>query len=348
VETLGVARVGRRDNFFDLGGHSLLAARLFTKIEQSLGRRLPLATLFRAPTLEQLARVLEPEKASAQAWLSLVPIQPQGSKPPFFCVHGGAGNVLLFRHLASHVGADQPFYGLQAQGLDGKTQYLTTVEEMAARYLREIRQFRPQGPYFLGGYCMGGAVAYEIAQRLQREGESVAFLGMIDTYNPEGRAESRSFSRRLGLFRLKIRFHWENMAQLGPLGGSRYVVRKIALAKDRELARWAVKMGNIPKLMRFKAENRVFAVFLEDVNDRAGQEYRPQPWSGKVTFFKPRSNYDSDIHFELGWGRLAQGGFELIELPMNPGGLFVEPYVIRLAAELKGRLEEAQLASGRG
>ena len=347
-ETLGVARIGRRDNFFDLGGHSLLAVKLFTRIERSFGKRLPLATLFRAPTLEQLARVLQPKDESPASWLSLVPIQPQGSKPPFFCVHGGAGNVLLFRHLAAHVGPDQPFYGLQAQGLDGKTKYATTVEEMAAHYLREIRQFQPLGPYFLGGYCMGGAVAYEIARRLQGEGETVAFLGMIDTYNPEGRDESRSFGRRLGLFRQKIRFHWENMAQLGPLGGSRYLVSKIALAKGRESARWAVKIGNFSKRMRLKPENRVFAVFLEDVNDRAGQAYQPQPWPGKITFFNPRSNYDSDIHFELGWGRLAQGGFELIELPMNPGGLFVEPYVIRLASELKGRLEKAQLASGRG
>jgi amino acid adenylation domain-containing protein len=347
-ETLGVARVGRQDNFFDLGGHSLLAAKLFTKIERSLGQRLPLATLFRAPTLEQLARVLQPEKSSSLSWMSLVPIHPQGSKRPFFCVHGGAGNVLLFRRLAFHIGPDQPFYGLQSQGLDGKTKYLTTVEEMAAHYQREIRQVQPQGPYFLGGYCMGGAVAYEIAQRFQREGETVAFLGMIDTYYPEEHAESRSFSRRLDLFRQKIRFHWENMAQLGPHGGSQYVVRKIALAKDRELARWSVRIGNLFKRIHYKAENRVFAVFLEDVNDRAGQAYRPQPWSGKVTFFKPQSNYDSDIHFELGWDRLAQGGFELIELPLNPGGLFVEPYVLQLAGELRGRLEEAQLASGRG
>src|SRR6266851_10438106 len=100
---------------------------------------------------------------------SLVPIQTGGSKPPFFCVHGGGGNVLIYRELARHLGADYPFYGLQARGLDGSNDYLTTTETMAESSLREIRELQPEGPYYLGGFCMGGQVAFEMARRLAQD-----------------------------------------------------------------------------------------------------------------------------------------------------------------------------------
>ena len=102
----------------------------------------------------------------APAWSSLVPIQPGGSKPPFFCVHGGGGNVLIFRELARLAWPRTiPFYGLQARGLDGSDDYLTTVEAMAAALPgRDSRELQPEGPYYLGGFCMGGQVAYEMAQ----------------------------------------------------------------------------------------------------------------------------------------------------------------------------------------
>ncbi len=95
-----------------------------------------------------------------------MPIQPLGSKPTFFCVHGGGGNVLIYRELARYLGEDYPFYGLQARGLEGGGDYLTTTEAMAESYLREIRELQPEGPYYLGGFCMGGQVAFEMAQRL--------------------------------------------------------------------------------------------------------------------------------------------------------------------------------------
>jgi amino acid adenylation domain-containing protein len=116
--TLGVKPIGIKDNFFELGGHSLLAVRLFAQIEKVFGKKLPLATLFQAPDVENFAKLLRQE-GWLPSWSSLVPIQPNGSRPPFFCVHAHGGNVLNFKDLARHLGPDQPFYGLQAQGLDG-------------------------------------------------------------------------------------------------------------------------------------------------------------------------------------------------------------------------------------
>src|SRR5712691_3579350 len=134
---LGIDSIGVNDNFFELGGHSLLAVRLFDQIEKSFSRNLPLATLFQAPTVKQLARVLREEGWPAP-WSSLVMIQGSGSRLPFFCVHAAGGNVIEYRDLARLLGPDQPFYGLQARGLDGKSDPHTTITEMAAHYIEEM------------------------------------------------------------------------------------------------------------------------------------------------------------------------------------------------------------------
>src|SRR5271169_4879378 len=162
-ETLGISAISVTANFFDLGGRSRLAARLFTKILRTFGKELPLSTLFRSATVEQLAKELEPS-GDKHEYSTLVSIQPNGTKPPFFCVHGGAGSTLFLHQLAGHLGADQPFYGIEPEGMDGRCFQRTTVEEMAENYLSEVRKVQPTGPYFLGGYCFGGLVAFEMAR----------------------------------------------------------------------------------------------------------------------------------------------------------------------------------------
>src|SRR5882724_5854815 len=181
-ELLGVSSVGLDDNYFDLGGDSPLAVQLFAQIDKAFKVKLPLATLFEAPTIEELAGVLRRE-ASTSSWSPLVAIQPAGSRPPFFCMHPHGGNVLIYRELSRHLGSDQPFYGLQSQGLDGGRAPLTRVEDMAALYVKQIRKVQSHGPYLLGGYCMGGTIAFEVAQQFQAEGERVALLALFDTIN---------------------------------------------------------------------------------------------------------------------------------------------------------------------
>ena len=182
-QVLGVRPIGIRDNFFDLGGHSLLAVRLFAQVEKVTGKRLPVAALFHAPTIEQQARLMSRQEWSAQ-WKSLVAIQPAGSKPPFFCVHAHDGGVLFWRDLARHLGSDQPFYALQAQGLDGRQPPHDRIDEMAAHYIKEIRALQPEGPYFIGGHCIGGLIAFEMAQQLHAQGERMGLLALFDSYAP--------------------------------------------------------------------------------------------------------------------------------------------------------------------
>ena len=157
--------IGRQDNFFDLGGNSLLATRLAAQIDKLLSCKLAIATLFQSPTIESLARRLN-EEDWMPPWSSLVPLQPHGAKPPLFFIHGQQGEVFGFLELSRLLGPDQPCYGIQAVGLDGKAARHTTFEDMAAHYVREIVSFQPDGPIHLAGYSLGGVLAFEVAQQL--------------------------------------------------------------------------------------------------------------------------------------------------------------------------------------
>lgn len=182
-EVLSLHSIGIRDNFFDLGGYSLLAIRLMAQIQQKFQQTLPLATLFEAPTIEQLSNRLRSAKLSI-SWSSLVPIQPRGHKSPLFFVPGAGGNVIYLYQLAKALDCDRPFYGLQAQGLDGESKILTTMEEIAAHYVEEMIAVQPEGAYFIAGHSFGSLVAFEIAQQLLRQGHKIAFLAILDSYAP--------------------------------------------------------------------------------------------------------------------------------------------------------------------
>lgn len=187
---LPVTPIGRHDNFFDLGGHSLLAIQLVAQIEDTFGRKLPLASLFQAPTLARLAAMLR-EEAAPVTWSSLVPIQPNGSKPPLFIVHGGSGEVLFLQKLIQYLGPDQPLFGLQRRELSGQFARQNSVKEMAAHYLAEIRAVQPEGPYDLGGFCIGGTIAFEMAQQLKAQGQPTRLLALIGAGYPPGARRSR-------------------------------------------------------------------------------------------------------------------------------------------------------------
>jgi thioesterase domain-containing protein/acyl carrier protein len=183
ADVLSVGAVQLDDDFFDLGGHSLLAVELFARVEHDIGPRLPLATIFEAPTPHELVAAVRAEGWAAP-WDPIVALNTEGDRVPFFCCAAGDGNTVGYGALARHLPADQPFYGLQPSGLDGRTLLRTSVPSMARRFVAAVRRVRPHGPYLLGGRCLGGLVAYEMARQLEANGEDVALVAVLDSLGP--------------------------------------------------------------------------------------------------------------------------------------------------------------------
>jgi thioesterase domain-containing protein/non-ribosomal peptide synthetase component F len=330
---LGTSPIGLNQNYFELGGTSILAVRLFAQITKEFQRKLPLSILFEAQTIAQLAKVLRTDTASSD-WSPLVAIQPNGSRPPFFCIHGGGGNVLIYRGLSRHLGSDQPFYGLQAQGLDGERPCLTTIEEMASLYVNEIRRVQPHGPYHLGGYCLGGTVAYEMAQQLKAQGEEVALLALFDTMNwcniPSDTAWRKV--RHLGQ---KVRFHGRNFLLLNAGEKKKFFDEKIKVLRSRSKIWKGMMFGRfLAKESGHKPESLLLAEMWR-INDRACVVYQAKPYEGVVTDFRPMRQYAKYGPAEGDWSRLARGGHEILTLPVYPAGMLLEPFVEHLANALQ-------------
>ncbi len=334
-KVLKVKPVGVTDDFFDLGGHSLLALRVSVEIEKQCQIKLPLASLFTTSTIRELAATLRESLGSktTSAWSSFVVMQPQGTKPPLFLVHGAGGNLLLYRALAKRLAPDFPLYGFQSLGLDGESQPLKTIEEMAAHYVRELRSFQPHGPYHLGGYCMGGTISYEMARILTSEGEQVPLVAMLDTYN-----FSRALKVNISSFILeKTKFHMANIAQLNPIHMFHYLREKIHHGLNGELANLKGSVQSNPDDIENKVMEDAEST-IHTINDYAVHHFDPKPYSGQVTLFKPRINYKFYPDPQLGWGDLVQGKLGVIEASAYPHAMLLEPYVEILAEQLKEQI----------
>ncbi|GAA2220110.1 amino acid adenylation domain-containing protein [Nonomuraea monospora] len=180
-DTLNNRSLGVTDDFFEVGGNSLLAVRLIAQIRRATGHALPLSALFPSGTVESMARLLREDPGAPEA--VIVPINRGGTRQPFFCVHAGGGTALGYRELARDLGPDQPFYALQSPGLNGG-ELLTSLPEMAAEYVKAMRAVQPEGPYLIGGWCLGGIIAYEMTCVLRAQNQRTALLVLIDSDNP--------------------------------------------------------------------------------------------------------------------------------------------------------------------
>jgi amino acid adenylation domain-containing protein len=349
-ETLNIRPIGVNDNFFELGGHSLLAVRLFAQMEKVFGRSLPVVTLFQAPTVKRLADVLRQEGWPVPP-SSLVAIQPNGARSPFFCVHGMGGGVLDYADLAHQLGPDQPFYGLQDRGLNGTHEPFTRIEDMAAQYIIEVQTLQPEGPYFLGGYCYGGTVAFEMARQLQAQGQQVALLAIMDNSPPNSGYYEKIWNPRVMVKFLKNLPYWlHDFLQLSPDEMVARILRKARVAKQEIENLFTPARGRPTQtdieaivdvdLSQIPEERHKFleAHYLALVN------YVPQPYSGRITLFRTR-RYSLLGPFDptMGWGELAAGGVEVKEVSGFHANVLQPPYVQRLAEQLKAAcLGEAQ------
>jgi thioesterase domain-containing protein/acyl carrier protein len=335
---LGVECVGVDQNFFDLGGDSSLAVRMFAEIEKDLHVKLPLATLYETPTIEGLAELIRGETSSS-GWSPLVAIQPAGSRPPLFCFHGAGGNVLIYRDLSRRLGPDQPFYGLQAQGLDGSLPPLTRVEDMATLYVEEIRRVQAHGPYFLGGYCGGGTIAYEVAQQLQADGERVALLALFDTMN-WSKIPITLWSK--GTYTCqRLMFHAGSFLSLDAGGMAEFLREKMDILRSRLPVWRGMLLSKFSTDPGASASASLILGRIWQTNDEACWRYIPKPYPGFVADFRPAKQYRIFNKANLKWDQLARGGQEVIVLPVYPASMLLEPFVAHLAEAVSKSIDRA-------
>jgi len=330
--------IGANDNFFDLGGHSLLAAQVFAQIDRQMGVKLPLALLFQAPTVRQLAESIQ-QRSRKCSWKSLVPIQPRGDRPPIFLVHGAEGNVLLYKNLARNLGDNQPVYGLQCRSLDGRERAQATIEEMAAQYREEIQALQPKGPYLLGGYCLGGTIALEIAQQLRRAGEPVALLAMLETYNLGGLPKV-SFPLRTTHKAQNLYFHLTNLLLSLSQGGFSFFFEKMKVESGRIKVTLNILWSAMLRKFNYEGGLQYQHLQTRTVNDKAQAAYTPLLYDGKITLFRTKAHYHGFGDWDFGWRHVARQGVHVVELPHYPRGSLNDPFVELLAERLKAEIEK--------
>jgi amino acid adenylation domain-containing protein len=330
-EVLGVRPVGIRDNFFELGGHSLLAVRLFALIEKRLGKKLPLTSVFQGATVEHLAGVLR-QQTMAGPPSSLVALQPCGSKRPLFLVHPAGGHVFPYVHLAQLLGPDQPCYGLQARGLEDGQDPHTRIEDMAADYIQALQTRQPTGPYLLGGWSMGGVVAFEMAQQLHARGERVALLALLDgriptsdeTFPDEDSEAVMLVERYFGI-------------SFGPMELLTEIPKEKQLGFVLEQAKSA---GLVPAELDASQARRFVEILRSDL--RATQSYGLSLYPGRMDFFKASETPGgAPADPTMGWREWASGGVELHFVPGNHANMMYQPQVEALAKELTACLDRA-------
>ncbi|HEU5022043.1 MAG TPA: amino acid adenylation domain-containing protein, partial [Bryobacteraceae bacterium] len=317
--------IGRDSDFFEVGGSSILAARLFARIEKQLGKDLPLSTLLQAPTVAKLAAIIRDTGWKAP-WGTLVPICTAGSKPPLFMVHAIGGNIVGFHSLGSCFGGDQPVYGIQARGLDGVEEVATSVEAMAADYIRAIRSVQPNGPYRIGGFSAGGVVAYEMARQLQAEGEETALLALLDTQmgTPD---VIGSLSSDFSAFE-----RWRRVLLLNLRGIGRTNWLEFAGLKIRNWRMtfhiWAYSRG-------FGRLNTWEAFIL------ALRRYQPKPYNGNAVLFRAAEELVDYPDPSFGWSPYIKGDLRIIDAKGDHDNFLSDEFIRNLATELNRLLDAA-------
>lgn len=344
AETLGINGVGIDQSFFDLGGDSLSAVRVFARIKKAFGRNLPMAVLFEAPTIAQLARVLLHD-ANDHAWTSLRAIRPDGSKTPLFLVPGIGGNVLSYYDLAHLLGPEQPVYALQSRGLDGIEKPITRLCDIAAHFVREVRSVQARGPYLLGGACVGGVVAFEMAHQLVAAGEEIALLAMFDSWPPS-----------------------VHRAALIPQYAPPFLTVPVALGKGicrlpRALLRmprraWFSHLrGRLESAKEIVGRRNIYeadtAGLYTDLVSRSNYwamfKYFPKPYAGEIVFFVATERRLSSSYAEPAalWRKFAQNGCRVHRVnAADSGAMLAKPHVIQVARELRRELALAAPVPG--
>ena len=317
--------IGVRDDFFALGGHSLLGVRVVAMIEEVLGVKLPLTSLFEASTVEGMAERVRALADGDDDWPTLVRLRSGASRPPLFLLHGRDGELLHYRDLVFSIDPDQPVYGIQPIGLDGRGEPSLSVPEMAEHYVRELRSFLPEGPYLLVGYCLSGVLAYEVAHQLSVHGSRPAFVGLIDAgpygINRPTRAELER--RKFADFRrrnLRGKVQWVATRARG-------LAFKVRLKARFLLYDVFARTGrSLPTSLRN----------VESALVKALSSYTSPESQVSITLFRAATDAGEDLERPTAWKRLA-GEIEIrpiVAEGIRHDNIMRDPYASLLAAQI--------------
>ena len=307
TQAFGMERVGVHDNFFELGGNSLQLAQIISRVWELFHVSLPPQTLFEAPTIAALAEQVEAlgrvERPVAKDESGcLVPLRGGGGRP-FFLVPGGGGGVqelIIYGKLIHLLDTDHRVYGLRARGLDGEHPPHANVETMAADYVDEVRGLQPDGPYLLGGECIGGGVAFEMARQLRAQGRQVALLVLMNAFlsGPNRDPRQTYLARQVR----RVEHHARHLRTLPAGRRLGHVARSLHNLQRRML----------PLTREQRAEHHIYRV-------RANYQsmltrHRPRSkYPGRLTLLVTADDYRADSFHE--WKKLATGGVVIDKVP---------------------------------
>jgi thioesterase domain-containing protein/acyl carrier protein len=330
-EVLRRERVGIHDNFFSMGGHSLLAVQLISRIKQAFAVEIHLSALFAGPTVARMAKHIAASNGhdGPRSSQVLVSIQPQGSRAPFFCVHAVGGQVISYAELSQELGLEQPFYGLQSPPANFSPESDISIQQMATLYNRDIRSVQPVGPYLLSGWSMGGLVAWEMAQQLRKEGETIGMLALIDTTPPSVYLEADDSDDELSML-ARFALHMSRLVgkDLRPLAeqfsqadaqGQWNVVQDI-LTSSGVLA---------PKTAHAEM-TALLNVFTR--NALAMNNYSIHTSNQSVVYFRAS---ETPEHFSKLWTKWAGGGIQFHSVPGDHFTMLRRPNVCIIAETLQ-------------
>jgi len=343
-QLFGHEKIGIRDDFFELGGHSLMAIRMFAQVKERSGKKLPLTSLYDFPTIEKLSQRLVREEK--EIWPTIVDMHPEGSAPPFFCVHGFGGGVLGYTDLAKLLGEEQPFYGLRARGMDGVEEPHQEIEEMAAYYIDALRKVQPKGPYFLGGYCFGGVVAFEMAKQLKAAGEEAPLIAIFEGYAPIEDSVRIKWWHPKAVFNFlqNATFWFKDFMKMGfrPMLARGIWILRTRFAGRLKRSQEGPDEVNLEDIIEDVSGIPQEHQRLMEIHIRALTRYHPSPTDAKAHLFRVRGqslfgSYDKDN----GWGNLAKGGVDIHFIEGAHRNILEKPHVESLAVQLRDALKNA-------
>ncbi len=307
--------IGIQDNFFEIGGHSISALQLLSIVEKEFDRKISAVDFFQSPTVEFLSSLIreEPDKTVQRNWSPLATLHKDGEKTPFFCIPGNMGNVFTdLSALSQYLGQAQPFYAFQDSLI-----IPANFKRMAARYLKELKKIQPEGPYLLGGVCIGAVVAYEMAQQLQSNQDQVALLVMIEPARPWGPSVASYYSALkyfASRFIPRLRDHSENLTHLNAVGQQTYFRLKLKVVR----------------------------------NVLALRNYSPKPYSGRTDIILSTDSYAKANNPQLLWKKYLRGRVEIEQVPGTHSAItgdndtYIAPETMKeIAGVLKPVIEDA-------